>query len=222
MSNTKAWATLVTVHISTNLYMIFIFHYLLTYWFCEPSYTVSAVYVHESTCMTVHCHHLKYSYNFIPKNFFSIYRGPARGGSHVACLNFKTSRVGVYKMLVAYCGLCRHCCDLAERGCLLSRFHFTHCHYFLGHVACWNLPWQGLFIAIIIMAHLETNYFLIVSKLDPGVWWGWNEDFAQTLKRCLWQGGKCGKKNTAWMCEMLKSFHEQQGNDFRFRWFWDS
>ena len=89
MSNTKASATLVTVHISTNLYMIFIFHYLLTYWFCKPSYTVSAVYVHESTCMTVYCHHLKYSYNFIPKNFFSIYRGPARGGSHVACLNLK-------------------------------------------------------------------------------------------------------------------------------------
>ena len=99
MSNTKASATLVTVHISTNLYVIFIFHYLLTYWFCEPSYTVSAVYVHESTCLTVYCHHLKYSYNFIPKNFFSIYRGPARGGSHVACLNFKTSRVGVYKCL---------------------------------------------------------------------------------------------------------------------------
>ena len=49
--------------------------------------------------MTVYCHHLKYSYNFIPKNFFSIYRGPARGGSHVVCLNFKTSRVGVYKCL---------------------------------------------------------------------------------------------------------------------------
>ena len=25
-----------------------------------------------------------------------VYRGPARGGSHVARLNFKTSRVGVY------------------------------------------------------------------------------------------------------------------------------
>ena len=41
--------------------------------------------------------------------------------------------------------LCRHCCNLAEGGCLLSRFHFMFCHYFLGHVACWNLPWQGLF-----------------------------------------------------------------------------
>ena len=33
---------------------------------------------------------------------------------------------------------------LAEGGCLLSRFHFTRCRYFLGHVACPNLPWQGL------------------------------------------------------------------------------
>ena len=24
------------------------------------------------------------------------------------------------------------------------RFHFTRCRYFLGHVACRNLPWQGL------------------------------------------------------------------------------
>ena len=32
---------LVTVHISTNLYIIFTFHRLLTYWFCKPSDTVS-------------------------------------------------------------------------------------------------------------------------------------------------------------------------------------
>ena len=41
VTNTKGSATLVIVHISTNLYIIFIFHYLLTYWFCKPSYTVS-------------------------------------------------------------------------------------------------------------------------------------------------------------------------------------
>ena len=41
MTNTKASATLVTVHILTNLYIIFIFHNLLTYWFCNPYYTVS-------------------------------------------------------------------------------------------------------------------------------------------------------------------------------------
>ena len=34
-------------------------------------------------------------------------------------------------MLVAYCRLCRHCRNLAEEGCLLSRgFHFTRCRYF--------------------------------------------------------------------------------------------
>ena len=33
---------------------------------------------------------------------------------------------------------------MAEGGCLLSQFHCTYCRYFLGHVACRNLPWQGL------------------------------------------------------------------------------
>ena len=28
----------------------------------------------------------------------------------------------------------------------MSRFHFRLCRYFLGHVACRNLPWQGLLI----------------------------------------------------------------------------
>ena len=35
-------------------------------------------------------------------------------------------------MLVAYRRLCHHCHNLAEGGCLLSRFHFTRCHYFFG------------------------------------------------------------------------------------------
>ena len=30
-------------------------------------------------------------------------------------------------------------------GFLLSRIYFTRCRYFLGHVACRNLPWQGLY-----------------------------------------------------------------------------
>ena len=45
---------------------------------------------------------------------------------------------------VAYSRLCRHCRNLAEGGCRLSRFHFRLCRYLLGHVACRNLPWQGL------------------------------------------------------------------------------
>ena len=30
------------------------------------------------------------------------------------------------------------------KGCLFSEFHFMCCRYFLGHVACRNLPCQGL------------------------------------------------------------------------------
>ena len=45
---------------------------------------------------------------------------------------------------VDYSRLCRHCRNLAAGGCLLSPFHFTLFRYFLSHVACWNLPWQGL------------------------------------------------------------------------------
>jgi len=69
---------------------------------------------------------------------------PCQRGSHIARLNFETSCVGVYKMLVASCRLCRHWRNLAKGGCLWSQFHFTCCRYFLGHVACRNLPWQGL------------------------------------------------------------------------------
>ena len=58
-------------------------------------------------------------------------------------------------MLVAYCWLCRHCRNLAEGGCPLSRFHFTHCRYFLGYVACWNLPWKGLMLYTATLAYME-------------------------------------------------------------------
>ena len=47
---------------------------------------------------------------------------------------------------VAYSRLCRHCRNLVEGGCRLSRFHFRLCRYFLGHVAGRNLPWQGLIL----------------------------------------------------------------------------
>ena len=65
-------------------------------------------------------------------------------------------------MLVAYCRLCLHGCNLAEGGCLLSWFHFTHCHYFLGYVACRNLPWQGLykvsFFGLHALFEVDVNY----------------------------------------------------------------
>ena len=35
-------------------------------------------------------------------------------------------------MLVAYCRLCCHCCNLAKGGCLSLWFHFTRCRYFFG------------------------------------------------------------------------------------------
>ena len=74
--------------------------------------------------------------------------GPARGGG-----GGPMSPVWILKRLVSvfinachsYCQLCRHYRNLAEGGCLLSRFHFWRCRYFLGHVACQNLPWQGLY-----------------------------------------------------------------------------
>ena len=67
-------------------------------------------------------------------------------------------------MLVAYCRLCRHCRNLAEGGCLLSRFHFTHCRYFLGHVACRNLPWQGLIIHLFSFLLTTMLSGLLTSK----------------------------------------------------------
>ena len=37
-----------------------------------------------------------------------------------------------------------HCRSFVEKSCLLSQVYFMRCRYFLGHVACRNLPWQGL------------------------------------------------------------------------------
>ena len=58
-------------------------------------------------------------------------------GVRVTCLNFKTSHVGALSMFhVAVENL--------KKGCCLSQFRFKCCRYFLGHVACRNLPWQSL------------------------------------------------------------------------------
>ena len=81
-------------------------------------------------------------------------------------------------MLVAYCRLCYHCHNLAEGGCLLSRFHFTSCHYFLGHVTCWNLPWQGLHEEFIVKDSLAIDclqpagFFLLVVSIMVHCWLG--------------------------------------------------
>ena len=55
-------------------------------------------------------------------------RGPARGGgggSHVACLNFQTSRVSVYKCLSLIVGFAVTV-TIWPREVVLLRFHFSH------------------------------------------------------------------------------------------------
>ena len=69
-------------------------------------------------------------------------------------------------MLVACRQLCHHCRNLAKGGCLLSWFHFTRCRYFLGHVACQNLPWQGLLVSWPIWA-CATEYGMLFRVLSP-------------------------------------------------------
>ena len=92
------------------------------------------------------------------------------GGSHVACLNIKTSCVGVYKcftlrseigqkffVFVAilekrdrnhYSSSISQLTFRILNTILVLWFHFMLCCYFLGHVACQNLPWQGLDIHV--------------------------------------------------------------------------
>ena len=70
---------------------------------------------------------------------------------------------------VAYSRLCRHCRNLAEGGCRLSRFHFRLCRYFLGHVACRNLPWQGLTTHIwVVTSHQYGISTLVLWRHLPG------------------------------------------------------
>ena len=61
-------------------------------------------------------------------------------GGRVACLNFKRSRVGVLSMFHVAVNVA---VGNLKKGRRLFRFHFKCCRYFLGHVACRNLPWQS-------------------------------------------------------------------------------
>ena len=83
-----------------------------------------------------------------------------------------------------------HCRNFAEGGCLLSQFHFMLCRYFLGHVACRNLPWQGLFIHS--CSSLE-NHTLFQTKMGT----------AYTVFR-----PKRSKNHTLWGDTYLYSFHK--------------
>ena len=68
------------------------------------------------------------------------------GGGGVPCrrLNFKTSRVSVYKCLLLIVGFAVTVaiCPTEVVSCL--DFILCAVTYFLGNVACRNLPWQGL------------------------------------------------------------------------------
>ena len=84
-------------------------------------------------------------------------RGPAKGGGvHVTRLNFKTSRVSVYKCLSPIVGFAITV-TIWPKEVVSSRFHFTRCRYFLGHVASWNLPWQGLYVASFVWTPTENE-----------------------------------------------------------------
>ena len=65
-------------------------------------------------------------------------------------------------LFVAYSRLCRHCRNLAEGGCRLAPFRFRLCRYFLGHVACRNLPWQGLRIIYNHTCTHDTHVIMIM------------------------------------------------------------
>ena len=107
------------------------------------------------------------------------------GGSHVACLNVKTSCVGVYKcftlrseigqkffVFVAilekrdrnhYSSSISQLTFRVLNTILVLWFHFMLCCYFLGHVACQNLPWQGLDIHVnLFFKHLAS----VVQKVE--------------------------------------------------------
>ena len=127
---------------------------------------------------------------------------PCQGGSHVACLNVKTSCVGVYKCFTllseigqkffVFVGI------LEKRGrnhysssisqltfrvlntIVVSWFHFMLCCYFLGHVTCRNLPWQGL--------DIHVNLFLNNWSQLYKRWKGYRLDKSLSLSSgyCYW------------------------------------
>ena len=70
---------------------------------------------------------------------------------------FKTSRVSVYKCLSLIVGFAITVA-IWPKETVSSRFHFTCCRYFLGHVASWNLPWQGLYVASFVWTPTENEW----------------------------------------------------------------
>ena len=87
--------------------------------------------------------------------------GPARGVSQVACRNFKMSRVGVLSRLHNTVG------NLATYIWLRQSFvaiSFERCRYFLTHVACRNLPWQGLMYVSVVATWTKKNLNKLIKQ----------------------------------------------------------
>ena len=85
---------------------------------------------------------------------------------------------------VAHSRLCRHCRNLAEGGCRLSRFHFRLCRYFLGHVACRNLPWQGLYSVQLLLASWKIVHSVSRTWLFSASVWIQQATTNNKLRRC--------------------------------------
>ena len=127
-------------------------------------------------------------------------------------------------MLVAYCRLYRHCRNLAEGACLLSRFHFTRSRYFLAHVACRNLRWQGLFL---VKPHPSPNISLSFYRVELGdqgttkmapydgaLWW------RPCPTNFKWKHGFC--QNAAWSFSSVTYYFLDHLNEIKRKYFlWD-
>ena len=86
--------------------------------------------------------------------------------SQVACRNFKMSCVGVLSRLHNTVG------NLATYICLRQSFFailFERCRYFLAHVACRNLPWQGLVIVSSVPPLVIASNFALASTNSPAI-----------------------------------------------------
>ena len=91
---------------------------------------------------------------------------PGGGGSQVARLNFKTSRVSVYKCLSLIVSFAVTVTIWWREVVSCRNFPFLRCRYFLGHVACWNLPWQCLYYGQFALS-LGKESSHIFSKFNP-------------------------------------------------------
>ena len=88
------------------------------------------------------------------------------GGSQVARLNFKTSCFSVYKCLSLIVSFAVTVTIWWREVVSCRNFPFLRCRYFLGHVACRNLPWQCLYYGQFALS-LGKESSHIFSKFNP-------------------------------------------------------